>query len=243
MTIPGSSAVPTITMAQMIEVDRLMIEEYGISLLQMMENAGRALATLARDRFLDGDPRRKPVTVLAGTGGNGGGALVAARMLHNAGATVSILTTRPDDRFSSAAAYQLAIVRRFGIPVSEGVPPTGRLPADVVLDGLIGYSLSGNPHGAAAGLITWANQTTTPILSLDTPSGLDVTTGKPGEPTVRATATLTLALPKQGFRAPESKPYVGELYLADIGVPPQLYAYIGLDVGPMFAQQDILRLV
>ena len=62
----------------MIEVDRAMIEDYKIELIQMMENAGRNLAQLARERFLNGDPLRKNVVVLAGTGGNGGGALVCA---------------------------------------------------------------------------------------------------------------------------------------------------------------------
>ena len=76
------SDFPFLTADQMREVDRLMIEEYGIELLQMMENAGRGLADLARERFLDDDPRRRAVVLLAGAGGNGGGGLVAARRLH-----------------------------------------------------------------------------------------------------------------------------------------------------------------
>ena len=71
--------IPSITTEQMIEVDRLMIEEYGILLIQMMENAGRCLAILAKERFLD--TGNEKVMVLAGVGGNGGGALVCARRL------------------------------------------------------------------------------------------------------------------------------------------------------------------
>ncbi len=82
--------VPFITTDQMREVDRAMIEDFGISLVQMMENAGRNLAQLARQRFLDGDPRGRRVVVLAGTGGNGGGGLVCARRLHNWGAEVEV---------------------------------------------------------------------------------------------------------------------------------------------------------
>jgi len=76
-----TEGVPYVTTDQMREVDRLMVEEYGIVLLQMMENAGRGLARLARDRFLDGDARRRSITVVAGAGGNGGGGLVCARRL------------------------------------------------------------------------------------------------------------------------------------------------------------------
>lgn len=67
-----TDSIPWLTTDQMIEVDRSMIEDFGIEFVQMMENAGRGLATLARERFLDGDPRGKRVIVLAGTGGNGG---------------------------------------------------------------------------------------------------------------------------------------------------------------------------
>ena len=65
--------MPDLTTQQMVEVDRAMIEDYRIELVQMMENAGRNLAHLARTRFLDGDPRRRSVVALAGGGGNGGG--------------------------------------------------------------------------------------------------------------------------------------------------------------------------
>ncbi len=77
--------IPFVTTDQMREVDRAMIDDYGITLLQMMENTGRELARLARSRFLGGDPRASRVEVLAGTGGNGGGGLVCARRLHGWG--------------------------------------------------------------------------------------------------------------------------------------------------------------
>ncbi len=75
--------IPYLDTAQMMEVDRAMIEDYRIDLTQMMENAGRCLAILARDRLLHGILSPKRVTVMAGRGGNGGGVLVAARRLHN----------------------------------------------------------------------------------------------------------------------------------------------------------------
>ncbi len=68
-----SGEVPYLTTEQMIEVDRAMMEDYTIGLIQMMENAGRNLAHLARERFFEGDPQGKQVIILAGTGGIGGG--------------------------------------------------------------------------------------------------------------------------------------------------------------------------
>jgi len=84
------SSIPFITTSQMIEVDRLMVEKYDIKLIQMMENAGRNLADLALEMFLNNsNDNTKVVVILAGTGGNGGGALVCARHLHNTHAAYS----------------------------------------------------------------------------------------------------------------------------------------------------------
>ncbi len=113
--------------------------------------------------------------------------------------------------------------------------------ADLILDALIGYSLSGPPRGVAADLIRWANQQNVPILALDTPSGLDITSGLAHEPTIRATATMILALSKQGLLSPQLAAYVGDLYLADISVPPELYAKMGIAVPPLFAEKEIIR--
>ena len=114
-----SSEVPHLTTDQMVEVDRVMIEDYGIDLVRMMENAGRALASLARRLFLNGDAGGRRIVVMAGTGGNGGGALVAARRLHNYGATVRVLATRGDDAFTPVPREQLAIIRQMGIDVDS----------------------------------------------------------------------------------------------------------------------------
>jgi NAD(P)H-hydrate epimerase len=245
MNIPTYTGdVPWLTTEQMMEVDRAMIEDYKIELIQMMENAGRNLAHLARLRFLDGDPRGKDVTVLAGAGGNGGGALVAARRLHNYGAHVRIFVTRRDAEFTPIPAHQLGILRRMGIDIARAnaLPPA--LATELILDGVIGYSLRGAPRGAAATLIRWANDQRAPILALDAPSGVDATTGAIYDPAIKATATMTLALPKAGLAAPGVGHHVGELYLADISVPPALYAgsALGLHVGPVFAKSDIVRL-
>ncbi len=246
MNIPFlTEDIPWLTTAQMIEVDRAMMEDVRIDLARMMENAGRNLAHLARARFLGGDPRGKRVVVLAGAGGNGGGALVAARRLHNYGAQVQVYLTKPDAEFARVPGEQLDILRRMGATIGRAEDVSRAEQPDLVLDGVIGYSLRGAPRGAAADLIRWANAAGAPILALDAPSGVDTTTGAVFEPAIRATATMTLALPKAGLRAPGVAAQVGELYLADISVPPGLYAgpALGLSVGPIFAASDTVRLL
>ena len=236
--------LPWISTDQMREVDRLMMEEYGVLLIQMAENAGRNLAHLARQRFLKGDPRGSRILVLAGPGGNGAGGLVCARRLHNWGATALVWLSRPASQLADFTRHQLDILKHMGVSTRESPVETVLPKADLIIDALIGYSLKGAPGGIAAQLILASQEHAAPILSLDVPTGVDAATGTAYEPGIRADATLTLALPKEGLRAAESRDRVGELYLGDISVPPELYARpsLGLEVGAVFAQNEIVQL-
>jgi len=228
MRTVSRTAVPALTTEQMRAVDHVMVEGLHIELVQMMENAGRSLAELAIIRF---SPRS--LTILAGPGGNGGGGLVAARHLANRGCQVQVVLTEPD-RLTPVPAHQADILARMGVTIASR-PAT----ADLIIDAVIGYSLRGDPAGAAAQLITWANDQAAPVLALDTPSGLDLTTGTAANPAVWAAATLTLALPKVGLL---DAPNVGELYLADISVPPLVYQRMGIPVPELFRQASLLRI-
>ncbi len=235
-----SRSIPALTTAQMAEVDRLMIEEYGTQsvLIQMMENAGRNLAEQAR-RTLGGKLAGRHIVVLCGAGNNGGGGMVAARHLHNRGADIQVKLIADPDKLKNIPAHQWRILQTIGIAL-EYTLDLAR--ADLIIDAIIGYGLTGNPHGEAAEWIEQANRSGCPILALDAPSGLDTTSGLAGQPCIGATATVTLALPKTGLIAPQAQPFVGELYLADIGVLPELYRRIGLEVGTLFAEETIIRI-
>ena len=250
MTLSNSNSISCVsedrleflTTEQMIEVDRLMTDVLKIQLMQMMENAGRNLARLSIKRFL-GDPRDKRVVVMAGTGGNGGGAMVAARRLHQWGVDVSVLTTKPDEQYSGVPGHQLAILRRLDVDVNSSTLPSNSNLPDLILDGVIGYSLKGDPRGRSADLISWANALASPILSLDVPSGLDSTSGTARTPSVKADATMTLALPKVGLQSAEAKSILGELFVADIGVPDWVYQEIGFqrEMGSLFGEDDFVK--
>ena len=215
-----------LTEEQMVEVDRVMIEDLGIELIQMMENAGRDLAELAIERF---GPRR--VAVAVGSGGNGGGGMVAARHLANRGAEVVVTSTRPASELRGVPAHQRAILDSMGVPVvAEWVD------ADLVVDAVIGYSLRGAPAGRALESIDAINATSAPVLSLDTPSGLDVTSGVAPGAVVTADATLTLAAPKIGLAESE---HVGDLFVADISVPPSVLRALGV-APPDFSRSPIV---
>ena len=109
---PALPGLPFVTEEQMREVDRAMIDDYGVTLLQMMENAGRNAATVARERFFAGEPAGKTVLMLAGPGGNGGGGLSAGRHLHNKGARVEVILSAAEDRLGDAPGIQLRTLRQ-----------------------------------------------------------------------------------------------------------------------------------
>jgi NAD(P)H-hydrate epimerase len=184
--------------------------------------------------------------VLVGPGNNGGGGLVAARHLTNAGADVHVaLSSSPPLPGEVPERHRLAL-ERMRIPGADRAAQSEELPIllatmDVVLDALLGYSVRGDPREPIAGFIRAANATSARRLALDLPSGLDGDTGVPGDPTVRANATLTLAWPKVGLLAATARPYVGKLYLADISVPAAIYAAVGVRRGMLFARGPIVH--
>lgn len=213
--------VPAVSTEQMIEVDRIAIEKTGPNLYQMMENAGRNLAELALQI-----PGKKwdemNVVVLAGNGGNGGGGICAARHLANRNVEVNLCLARAD-RLGEVPRFQREIFewtsgREVEISKLEELYP------DLIIDALIGYNLTSLPQGAMADIIEWANGNSAPILSLDVPSGIDATSGKAPGIHIQPQWTMTLALPKTGL-VPEK---TGDLWLADIGIPEEVYRRIGI---------------
>lgn len=230
--------VPAVTPAQMAEIDRRVIEDYHIDLLMMIENAGRALAVQAR-RMLGGSVEGWRILVLAGKGNNGGGGLVSARHLHNWGANVEVVLSDARSELKKATAIQLAILLSLGMSVPYDVEMRD---FEILIDALLGYNQKGDPRGTIAELVEEANSSQQPTIALDIPTGLDPLTGHPNQPCIRATQTLTLALPKTGLLTSEAKGYVGELFLADISVPPEIYSEFTQNPKPLFASDTIIRI-
>ncbi len=232
------TTIPALTAQQMATIDRIMAEDFGVEAMQLMEVAGHAVAAFARDQLLSRDARGKRVIVLCGSGGNGGDSMVAARFLHAWGAALEIWLGRQPEQGRGLAWHQLNILKRLGMQIIEPSLDPTLPPADLIIDGLLGFSISGAPSGAIAALIRAANTHPAPVLAIDVPSGLDATSGTVFDPCIRADATLTLALPKTGLLASEARAVVGTLTVADIGVPPQAYLRLGLTIEPLFSTSD-----
>lgn len=224
--------VPAVTAAEMRDVDRVAVEDVGLQLLQLMENAGRALAWHVRAV----DPER--VLVLAGSGGNGGGGLACARHLANRGVAVRVVLDRPPAELTGAAGRQHRILAEMSVPIAAA-PDSLPQPAErtAVVDALIGYGLDGEVREPTRRYVAAVNRRSGPTVSLDVPSGLDATTGEAHGVAIAPDRTVTLALPKTGLDAGSAP-----TYLADIGIPDTVYERLGIEYDRPFDDRDWVRL-
>jgi NAD(P)H-hydrate epimerase len=206
-----------VTREEMREIDRRAIEEHKIPVETLMENAGKAVADLVEERA----SRVCPIVAVCGKGNNGGDGFVAARLLAKRGFEVEVLALQDSYDPESATGRNWLAIR-------ESLDFVGRIknrPMALYIDAIFGTGLSRPVRGAERDLIRELNgldKRWFPIVAVDIPSGLDANTGHPLGVAVEAVATVTMGLPKAGFRAPEARKYLGELVVAEIGFPREL---------------------
>jgi len=220
------SALPTLSSAQVKELDRLAAERFGVAIDWLMEAAGWQLA-----RFCD-----RPTAVVCGLGNNGGDGLAAARHLHRWGRLTNVSCIDPL-RLGTEARQELEALRRNGVRLSDAPQFDG---AEIVLDAIFGTGLSRPPTGHFAEWIEAVNNAELRVVSVDVPSGLDADTGLAYAPCVHAQATVTFSLPKAGLMAGDGPRLSGDVWCADLGVPLEAFAAIGVHVpADLFSTGDI----
>ena len=234
-TFPRSKAV-TVPSATLREADAQARDELGIEPLQLMEIAGWQVARIV-DALLGGAPG-KQVLMVAGSGNNGGDALVAARFLKQRGALVRVSMVRSKDS-ASLSAHHANTINRLGVRIDEA-PGGIDGSADLIVDGLLGTGIRPPLREPAPAIISAMNAAGLPIVAVDVPSGMDADTGLGAEQAVRATATVTLAAPKLGLIQTTNS---GRIFLADIGIPSRLFSTAGDAVQSMYRTGDIVELI
>lgn len=235
--------LPHVSSDQMRGVDQLL-REMGVPLPALAEHAGRGVAHAVR-RLLGGDTQGRDVTVLVGGGGNGAGGLAAARLLLAAGANVKVVLVG-----EPRLPLQVAAVRAHGAEVIEAHAASdleGHTPGALVVDAMVGYGGVPPLRDRAAVANTWLRQHDLPVVALDLPSGMSADVGLRGT-CLTADVTVTLGLPKVGMHSKITHPYVGDLYLADLGIPPTMWAQVGLEgdaevLAGLFARGPLVRVL
>ena len=221
--------IPGVTGNQMRTIDRIAMQDFRLGIFQMMENAGRTLALHVMEML---GTQTGQIAILAGSGGNGGGGICCARHLQNRGFKVHLILDRERHALRDPALAQWRILAQAGhTPARMEEAALLLQETSIVVDALIGYSLRSAPKGRTAELISLANQSGARLISLDLPSGRDATTGDAPGLVIQPERTLTLALPKTGLHRLNA-----ELFVADIGIPPQVYQRLDLHIPPFFGR-------
>ncbi len=208
-------------------IDRRAADEFGLSTLVLMENAGRGAFEILGGEVAP--PAR--IVVACGPGNNGGDGGVVARHLDAAGYAVVVAWFAPPDKIAEDAAIQHRILAASGVDQRDGtqIGPLDALftDADWIVDGLLGTGLARPVEGLFREVIEAMNRSGKPIVALDLPSGLDADSGEPLGIAVRARRTATFVAPKRGFTRPGASLYTGLVDAVDIGVPRRLLEMFG----------------
>jgi NAD(P)H-hydrate epimerase len=221
------------TAAEMMGADA-KAQRSGVPGMRLMENAGTAVAAAARALAVAaGRWGSGPVLVLGGPGNNGGDGFVAARRLaaHGARVVVALVAsegrpTTPDAARNWDRLAHLAGVERVHLPVARDVTILGQgvERAPVVVDALLGTGVRGvlrEPVRAAVELVNRARAAGVPVLAVDCPTAVDLTSGDLSDPVVRADVTVTFHRPKTGLLARRGAAVAGRVLVAPIGIPPE----------------------
>ena len=208
-------------------------QRLGVSGERLMEQAGAAVAWAAL-ALLRTTARlgAGSVLILAGPGNNGGDGFVAARYLASVGVRSVVVLVSSEDRPGTADAAAnwdrlegIDAVDRIHAATGREVAVlvNGIERAALVVDALLGSGVRGrlrDPIRAAVDLARRARRMGVPVLAIDTPTGVDPTSGLPSDPVVRADATVTFHRPKEGLLTRSGRLLAGQVLVAPIGIPP-----------------------
>jgi NAD(P)H-hydrate epimerase len=201
---------------------------------RLMEHAGAAVAAAARAVAQDqGRLAAGPFLVLCGPGNNGGDGLVAARRLARTGLPVIAVLVSADNRpatpdaaknWDRLAGEPTATRIHAAVPREVAILAQGIEKASVVVDALLGTGVQGllrEPIRSAVELIRRAREAGVPVVAVDTPTAVDLTSGEPSDPAVRADLTVTFHRPKTGLLTKRGAALAGRVLVAPIGIPPE----------------------
>ncbi|MCX6338841.1 MAG: NAD(P)H-hydrate dehydratase [Candidatus Aureabacteria bacterium] len=236
-----------VTAEQMRELDRIAIRERGIPSMELMERAGAAVARCAASMIADGGLRRRAL-LFVGKGNNGGDAFVAARHLEAEGIKTKTILLSGRREITGDARENLQrleqtgadLVRAETLEELEGLRECAGA-FDLVIDGILGTGVKGNVSGHFAEAIFFICGLHEMVVAIDVPSGLDATSGRACGVAVRASATVTMGLPKIGLVRADGLEHSGRIRVADIGLPEDSVRDVPGE-GELTVEQDLYNL-
>ncbi|MGD0784637.1 MAG: NAD(P)H-hydrate epimerase [Sedimentisphaerales bacterium] len=217
-----------LTRQQVRDFDAWAINTACVPGVVLMENAGSGCAEIVLAQLEK--PAGSKVCVFCGPGNNGGDGFVIARHLKNAGVDVAIALCGPASKIKDDAEVNYKIVLNMKIAVEEFDTASANIEkeietfagnSDLIVDAIFGTGLTGVLRYDFVRLINAINSLNKPIVAVDIPSGLDCDTGESLGAAIKAVSTVTFAAAKKGFLNPRSAQFIGQVYIASIGIEPR----------------------
>ena len=206
------------TREQIRELERRAVAEFHLSSDLLMQRAGEAAFTLLRRCW----PEAKRLTVVCGPGNNGGDGWVVARLAQEAQLKVTVVVVSAAPPAVAVAAAAAAYLRTAGVECTSALEAIAA-PTDLLVDALFDIGINRAVSGHWRAVIEAINGAAAPVLALDIPSGLSSDSGRPLGCAVNADRTITFIGHKQGFYTGLGRDYCGEIHLATLDLPAELY--------------------
>ncbi|MBN1644213.1 MAG: NAD(P)H-hydrate dehydratase [Dehalococcoidales bacterium] len=210
--------------AEIRQLDKRAIAEYGIPADVLMENAGKAVYSVIRSEF---GVKGKKFAVLCGPGNNGGDGFVVARKLHSSGGEIKVLLFADRGKYRGAAKKNLEIIEHSPIDIKDAKSArqikSSVASADAVVDALLGTGLDREVDGMLRRVIEIVNASDKKVFSVDIVSGINGDNGREMGVSIEADATVTFGLPKVGNLLYPGYGRGGKLFVSHISFPPALY--------------------
>jgi len=217
-----------VSSAEMMEMDRRTIQEFGIPGHTLMENAARGAVEVLSNHFPDF--KTQNICVICGKGNNGGDGLVMARYIaghiQGSSGSIKVFLLGSKNSVQGDAALNLLLLEKTGVTVKEILSEkdmsffeSGAKSHDIFIDAIFGTGLNAPVKGIAEKLIRFLNETNANVFSVDIPSGLDSETGKPLGTSIQAAVTATFGFPKIAHSVYPGASYCGKIDIIDIGIP------------------------
>jgi len=210
-----------LTAAEIRSAEELATAGTGVTLMSLMAAAGNALAEVVAERVPAGE-----IVIVAGPGNNGGDGWIAAAVLHAAQRTVRVISLVAPEVLSGDAGAASTLAIEAGVPWTQaGSPGDADLTAAAgIVDAILGIGATGPLRPGVASWVEALNASDATLICADIPTGVDADTGGVEAVAVQADVTVTFGAVKRGLVTYPGASYVGDLVLADVGIPPELAA-------------------
>lgn len=204
----------------------------GIPRLVLMENAGTGTARITKENHKVDEKR---IVIIAGTGNSGGIGCVAARHLLNLGASVCVISLgQPDDIRTHDAKTNWDVLSNLDVGIKVATAKNSSdlellrneiKSSDIIIDAILGTGIKGSIREPILTAVQLVNESGKPVIAIDTPTGLDPSTGEVKGAAIKAELTVTFHRMKKGLI--DRKEYTGKVYVCDIGISVEAELFTG----------------